>query len=89
MTAKFSITAQIQEVERELAMRAKVYPRQIGYGKAFRSQAEADMHIAIMEAVLETLKWNKNNRPLIVEWVKSRKETADEPASQWLCSQRT
>ncbi len=48
-----SIQAQISEVEREIAMRLRVYP-----GLVFRrkmKQGEADMHLAIMRAALETL----------------------------------
>jgi hypothetical protein len=69
---KFSIDAQIAEVEREIKMREKVYPRQIGAGKAFRSKAEADMHLDIMKAALESLQWLKENRPAIVEWVSNK-----------------
>jgi hypothetical protein len=77
--SKHSIQAQISEVERELKMRAKVYPRQIGAGKAFRSQAEADMHVAIMETALETLNWVKDNRADLVEWIAAGKPKAAKP----------
>ncbi len=40
-------------VEREIAMRRQVYPRQVGQGKM--KQATADLQIAAMEAVLLTL----------------------------------
>ena len=45
---------QISCVEREIAMRRQVYPRQVGQGKM--KQATADLQIAAMEAVLLTLK---------------------------------
>lgn len=51
--AKISIIGQIAEVERELAMRESVYPRQISAGKM--KKAEADMLIERMGAVRETL----------------------------------
>lgn len=52
-TAKVSIIGQISEVEREIAMRKQVYPRQVGSGKM--RQAEADLLLARMEAVRQTL----------------------------------
>ena len=48
-----SIRMQIDEVKRELAMRASVYPSQVRRG-AMR-QGVADEHMARMQAVLETL----------------------------------
>jgi len=50
---------QIEEVERELAMRQRVYPGQVRR-KTMR-QGEADLHIARMEAVLVTLRWLQEN----------------------------
>jgi hypothetical protein len=47
------LTAQIKAVERELAMRRSVYPRQVAARKM--PQAKADQEIAAMEAVLATL----------------------------------
>jgi len=49
-----SLAAQIAEVEREIAMRRRVYAGQVARGKM--RQAEADMHIGRMEDVLATLK---------------------------------
>jgi hypothetical protein len=51
--AKRSLVAQVQEVERELAMRRSVYARETKPKK----QAENEEHLARMEAVLESLKW--------------------------------
>jgi hypothetical protein len=49
-----SLVAQIQEVEREIALRRRVYPRQVFNGRM--KQAEADEHLLLMECVLETLR---------------------------------
>jgi hypothetical protein len=51
--AKRVPVAQVQEVERELAMRRSVYARETKPKK----QAENEEHLARMEAVLESLKW--------------------------------
>lgn len=48
------ITEQIKCVERELALRRRVYPRQISAHRM--SQITADREIAAMTAVLETLR---------------------------------
>lgn len=48
-----TLAAQIAEVAREIAMRRRVYPRQVARG-AMR-QAEADHLIATMEAVRDSL----------------------------------
>lgn len=50
---KYSLTAQIAEVKRELAMRDGVYGGRVAAGKMRGS--EADMHIDLMRNVLETL----------------------------------
>ena len=44
---------QIQEVEREIALRRVVYPRWVEAGRL--SQAKADRQIAVMEAVAASL----------------------------------
>lgn len=44
---------QIAEVQRELGMRRKVYPRFVAAGKI--TQDAADRRVAVLEAVLETL----------------------------------
>lgn len=48
------ITAQIECVRREIAMRRRVYPRWVH--QARMSQEKADHEIDAMEAVLETLR---------------------------------
>lgn len=54
-----SLNQQIEEVERELMMRRKVYPRAKG------NQAVMDYQMQRMQAVLDTLNWLKRNEPQI------------------------
>lgn len=49
-----NLDGQIAEIERELLMRIRVYPRFVATGKP--TQAKADRQIEIMRAVLYTLK---------------------------------
>lgn len=49
-----SLPEQIKCVEREIAMRRRVYPRWVADKRM--TQAKADHELAAMEAVLETLK---------------------------------
>ena len=49
----FPISMQIQEVQREIAMRERVYPAWVGKGKM--KQSTADQHMNLMRAVLRTL----------------------------------
>ena len=51
---EFSLRVQIEEVEYEIGMRHKVYPGLVYKGKL--RQSIADMHVARMMAVLETLR---------------------------------
>lgn len=48
-----SVGAQIQEVERELALRERVYARETNQKK----RSENDEHMTRMVAVLHTLQW--------------------------------
>lgn len=50
---EISLRMQIEEVERELALRARVYPGQVHMGKM--RQSIADYHMARMQAVRDTL----------------------------------
>lgn len=50
---EISLRMQIEEVERELALRARVYPGQVHMGKM--RQSIADYHMARMQAVHDTL----------------------------------
>ena len=69
MSDKVTLAAQILEVDREIAMRRKVYPGWVSRGKM--RQAESDLHIRQMEAVRETLEWLKANEDRIREALKS------------------
>jgi hypothetical protein len=51
---EFSLREQIEEVERELALRARVYPGLVHAGKM--RQSIGAYHMARMQAVSETLK---------------------------------
>ena len=52
--SKFSLLQQLEEVERELSYRAKVYPNLVRRRQLRESQAE--YHTQRMEAVAETLR---------------------------------
>lgn len=54
---RFSIDEQIGEVNRELAMRRRVYPSFVERKKM--TQEEADLHMALMEQVRLSLGWIK------------------------------
>jgi hypothetical protein len=70
---EFSIVAQIAEVEREIAMRYKVYPNWVANAKM--KQSEADYYMGRMQAVLKTLQWLQKNESRIKE--KTRPENPD------------
>lgn len=53
-TLPIDLTAQVQEVEREIKLRRRVYPRWIADGRL--SQGAADRQIETMKAVLATLR---------------------------------
>jgi hypothetical protein len=57
---EFSLREQIEEIERELALRARVYPGQVHMGKMRRSVA--DYHMNRMRAVMVTLKQLQTQR---------------------------
>lgn len=63
MAERPNIHQQIEEVERELAMRRQVYPGLTGRGKL--RQRDADEHMRRMEAVLGTLLWCRDHRDAI------------------------
>lgn len=69
-----SLTRQIQEVDRELALRAKVYPNQVASGRM--RQAEEDYHVESLKAVRETLRWLQENEATVRAAVKAKKEAA-------------
>jgi hypothetical protein len=53
------LAEQIQAVEREIALRRRVYPRRVADRRM--SQALADKQIAVMTAVLDTLLWLRDH----------------------------
>ena len=72
-----TLVQQIQEVERELSLRAAVFPRQV-YAKKMR-QGEADEHMTRMQCVLATLKWLQANEAKIRETLGPRALKPGEP----------
>jgi hypothetical protein len=60
---KFSLTAQIAEVDRELAQRKDVYARLVAQRKL--RQSHADYQIDLMRAVRATLAWLAENESII------------------------
>lgn len=63
MTARASLSAQIAEVRREIDQRRRVYGRLVAARKM--REAEANLLIATMEAVLETLTWIQRNEAVV------------------------
>lgn len=75
MSAPIPLDRQIAAAEREVALRRNVYPHRIATGKM--TQAEADRHIAEMEAVAKTLRWLQANEAVVrgaIDWVRGRPE---------------
>lgn len=69
-----SLTGQIQEVEREIALRHNVYPRQVSKGDL--KQATADLLIERMEAVRTTLVWLQKHEAVVRAAVDAQKKVA-------------
>lgn len=67
---KFSLAAQIEEVERELEYRAKVYPRIVS--SRAMTQSVSDMHVDRMKAVLATLRWLQANETDVRAYVAAK-----------------
>lgn len=65
MSTDRNIHQQIDELQREKALRGNVYPGLVSRGKM--RQAEADEHMARLQAAIETLCWCRDNRAVIVE----------------------
>lgn len=63
MSDERNIQQQIDELQRELAMRAGVYPGLISRGKLRHSEAEE--HNARLRAAIATLTWCRDNRDTI------------------------
>lgn len=60
---KFSLNQQIDEIDRELAQRRDVYPRQVATRKLRESHAKFQMER--LEAARATLVWLQQNENLI------------------------
>lgn len=76
---KISIQAQIEEVDRELALRAKVYPNQVRRG--LMRQSVADLHIERMKAVRATLEWLAENEAAARAYVTAKKDSQQKEPS--------
>lgn len=74
MANKISLIGQIAEVDRELAMRAQVYQRNVQAGKM--RQAEADLLIERMHAVRATLAFCREHEADIREYIAKKKAGA-------------
>ena len=73
---KHSLTAQIEEVEREIALRANVYPRQVSSGKM--RQSVADEHMKRMHSVLNTLLFLSEHRTEFLGLLESKERVIAE-----------
>ena len=66
----FTIYQQIEEFEREIALRKNVYPNLVAKGNM--RQSVADYHMARIEAALKSLEWLRDNRDGIVKAMKEQ-----------------
>lgn len=71
---KISLIGQIAEIDREIAMRQRVYPEQIRRGKM--RQAEADLLMVRIHAVRASLVFLKANEDGIRQMVAERRTKA-------------
>lgn len=69
--AKISIIGQIAEMDREIAMRQRVYPNQVREGKMRQSEAEHLIERAM--AIRATLVFCKDNETDIREFIAAKK----------------
>lgn len=74
MAGKISIIGQITEIDREIAMRESVYPRQVSAGKM--RQAEADMLMERIFAIRATLVFCREHEADIRDYIASKKAAA-------------
>jgi hypothetical protein len=72
--SEFSIHQQIEEIDREIALRKHVYARQITKGDM--RQSFADYHMGRIEAAKKSLEWLRDNREQVVEWLRAKKAVA-------------
>lgn len=66
------IDEQIAEVEREIALRERVYPNWVAKGRM--NQARADEAMARIRAALTTLRYMREHRSTIIAAVKAEQE---------------
>lgn len=72
--SRVSIHQQIDEVDRELKMRAQVYPSWVARGKL--RQSIADYQVRRLEAVMATLEWVRDNEIELRAYVEKKKGAA-------------
>lgn len=71
---KISILGQIAEIDREIAVRQRVYPNQIREGKM--RQAEAELLMERIHAIRDTLFFCKDNEADIRAYIAQKKAGA-------------
>ena len=71
MAGKISIIGQISEIDREIAMRERVYPREVQAGRM--KVGEAEMLLERIHAVRATLVFCKDNEADIRAYVAAKK----------------
>ena len=71
---KFSLASRIAEVRRELNQRNRVYPRLIA--KRELRESEANLRMAIMLDVLDTLVWLREHEEEIVAFLTAKNDRA-------------
>lgn len=71
---KVSLIGQIAEIDREIALRQRVYPEQIRKGKM--RQAEADLLIGRIHAVRDSLTFLKKHEDDIRAMIAAKKAVA-------------
>lgn len=74
MSGKVPIAGQIAEINREIALRKGVYPRQVASGKM--RQGEADLCMRRIEAVLATLMFCQEHEADIRAYVAAKREAS-------------
>jgi hypothetical protein len=74
MAGKISIIGQIAEIDREIAMREQVYPRQISEGKMKKEMA--DMLMQRIHAVRATLVFCREHEQDIRQYMQDKKAGA-------------
>lgn len=75
---KIPIADQIAEVERELRLRVGVYEKWIENGRL--KQSTADLHMARLTAVRDTLKWLAKNEAVILGAIDAKTKAQPNPS---------